>query len=110
MINIIYKIKHKYIYIIYYILYLYIYIYINLILFVLCLTNIVNIKNFNREFLRCNRNNAEFRYLGHILHQLQVIQKNLDLKAIAIVYQIYYSAVGGIVDKGFREFLYLLQK
>ena len=57
-------------------------------MFVLGLTNIIN-KTSTKIFLSF----TVILNLGNTLDQLKVIQMNLDLKAIAIGYQINYPAV-----------------
>ena len=58
------------------------------LIFVLGLTNITN-KNSTKIFLSF----TVILNLRHTLHQLKIIQMNLDLKATVIGYQINYPAV-----------------
>ena len=52
--------------------------------------NKYNKQNLNKDFLKFYR---IIKLIGHTLDQLKIIQMNLDLKAIAIGYQINYPAV-----------------
>ena len=61
---------------------------IKILIFVLGLTNIIN-KTLSKIFSSF----TVILNLGRTLYQLKIIQTNLDLKAIAIGYQINYPAV-----------------
>ena len=61
---------------------------IKILIFVLGLTNIIN-KTSSKIFSSF----TVILNLGRTLYQLKIIQTNLDLKAIAIGYQINYPAV-----------------